>query len=145
MPQIRIKMNYGEIVLDFSDNKDLRVQLDKIDFKKLESLVTTKIPLVKKHATIIEEFKDLYMIDSAGNVMLKKIPKQKTDTIKLVVFLANRPLNTSEIKAATGITNPKSYMNLKREYIVEGDFFSLKADARVEVTKTIIPELRDLG
>lgn len=145
MPQLRIRMYYGDVVLDFTDHKDLQSQLDKIDFKELEKVVTARIPEVTKSTTIMEEFKDLYTMDGTGKIVLKKTPKQKTDAIKLAIFLANRGLNTAEIKAATGITAPKSYMNVKKDFIQSGEYFSLQTGARADVTDRIIPEVRKSG
>lgn len=142
MAQIRIKTKAGEVSIDFTDNKDLETQLNKIDFKELESIVSKNVPNASIiNSTIIEEFKDLYTIDSAGNLNLIKIPKQKTDAIKLAIFLANRGLKTSEIKTITGVAAPKSYMNQK-DFIKTGDSFSLQADARKEVLEKIIPKIR---
>lgn len=142
MAQIRIKTKVGEIAIDFTDNKDLEAQLNKIDFKELETIVAKKVPLASHGSSeIIEEFKDLYRIDSSGNVHLNKIPNKKGDAIKLAVFLSQRGISTNEIKLSTGISNPKAYMN-KKDFIESGDAFTLEAEARKEVLEKIIPKIR---
>lgn len=145
MPQLRIKTYYGEVLIDFTDAKDLQARLDRIDFRELENLISSRIPQTSKNTAILDEFKDLCAMDATGKIILKKIPKQKTDAIKLTIFLANRALNTLEIKIATGIKFPKSYMNVKKDFIPDGDRFSLQLGARHEVSNRIIPQLRKTG
>lgn len=142
MAQIKIKTKVGEIAIDFTDNKDLETQLTKIDFKELETIVAKNVPNIsREHSMIIEEFKDLYRIDSVGNVHLNKIPDKKADAIKLTVFLSQRSISTNEIKLSTGISNPKAYMN-KKDFIEDGDSFTLETEARKDVLEKIIPSLR---
>lgn len=142
MVQLRIKTKFGEVAIDFKDNKDLETQLSKIDFNELQEIITKKVPSsFSVTSDLIEEYKDLYRLNSAGNVILTKIPKKKTDAIKLAIFLSERGLTTSEIKISTGVTQPKSYMN-KKDFIQDGDSFSLPADTRKEVLEKIIPKLR---
>ncbi|SHO43603.1 hypothetical protein NSIN_20115 [Nitrosotalea sinensis] len=142
MAQIRIKTKVGEVAIDFSDNKDLENQLSKIDFKDLENIVAKSVPnILRVETTVIEEFKDLYRLDSSGNVHLNKIPKKKGDAIKLAVFLSEKGLSTNEVKTSTGISNPKAYMN-KKDFIENGDSFTLETEARKDVLEKIIPKLR---
>jgi len=144
MAQLRIKTKFGEVAIDFKDNKDLEQQLNKIDFKELENIVNKKIPQSSIVTTsVIEEFKDLYRLDSSGNVVLNKIPKKKVDALKLAGFFAEKGLSTNEMKTATGIPNPKAYMN-KKDFIQNGEYFSLESKARIEVLEKIIPKLRKL-
>lgn len=142
MPQIKIKTKVGEILIEFIDNSDLANKLDKINFKELESIVTKRVPnIMHIESIVIEEFKDLYRLDSSGNIHLNKIPKKKGDAIKLAVFLSEKGLSTNEIKISTGISNPKAYMN-KKDFIENGDSFTLETEARKEILEKIIPELR---
>ncbi|MEM3112537.1 MAG: hypothetical protein QXY90_05810 [Candidatus Anstonellales archaeon] len=141
MAQIRIKTNVGEITIDFTNNKDLETQLSKIDFKELESIVAKNVPNISHGSSVIEEYKDLYRLDSSGNVHLSKIPKKKADAIKLAVFLSESGLSRNGIKTATGISNPKAYMN-KKDFIDSGDSIALETEARKEVLEKIIPKVR---
>lgn len=142
MAQIRIKTKVGEVSVDFIDNKDLEKQLDKIDFNGLEDLVSKRIPnYLVVSSGVIEEYKDLYRLDSSGNIILTKIPKKMADAVKLAVFFSEKGLSTSEMKIATGISNPKAYMN-KKDFMQNGEYFSLEAKARKDVLENTIPKIR---
>ena len=142
MAQIKISTKVGEIIIDFKDTNDLESQLDKIDLNELQKIITKKIPsTIVSASDLIEEFKDLYRLNSSNNVVLSKIPKKKGDAIKLAVFLSENGLSTNELKIATGISNPKAYMN-KKDFVQNGEFATLSTEARKDVMEKIIPMLR---
>lgn len=142
MAQLRIKTKFGEVAIDFKDNKDLETQLSKIDFNELQAIITKKIPSsFSVSSDLIEEYKDLYRLNSSGNVILTKIPKKKGDAIKLAVFLSENGLSTNDLKIATGISNPKAYMN-KKDFVQSGEYATLSTEARKDALDKIIPRLR---
>jgi len=142
MAQIKIKTNVGEVSIDFTDVKNLENQLQKIDFKELEKIISKNVPtLTFTTNEVIEEFKDLYRINKSGIISLTKIPQTKGDAIKLAIFLSEQGLTTNELKIATGISNPKAYMN-KKEFVENGKYITLNTNARKDVLEKIIPNIR---
>lgn len=139
MPQAKIKTDYGELVIDFIDDNDLKTKLESVNFDKINEMITSKAGITKQ-IEIIQEFKDLYTRDRNG-LRLLKYPKDKSDQLRLAIFLAGRPLTQSELFHATGIKNPKAYTVANDFEKVEGSV-SIKSEGRKYVVEKIIPTIR---
>ena len=106
MAKIKISLAGSEITLEFSDTEDLKEQLEKIDFKRIEELLGGKrqsVPGTVKpdeacHERTPENVKEL------GTVDLLRISGGGQDAVKLAVFLAASGLGRDEIRKITGIT-----------------------------------------
>lgn len=140
MPKARIKTDYGEIEIDFTNEADLKTKLESTDWLKINNVITSKMGQNFKRIEIIEEFKDLYIVDKNG-LRLLRYPKDKSDQIRLSIFLAGRPLNQSEIFHAVGIKNPKAYTTAKDFQKID-DSIGMKSEGRKYVVEKIIPSIR---
>lgn len=105
MVMIKIRMAAGEMVIDFSDTKDLEDQIAKIDFEKIEKVIDSKVrsteatkPQKASLPDIPVEGRDL------GVINLLKVFEGGEDALKLAIFLAAKKLNGEEIKRITGVT-----------------------------------------
>jgi hypothetical protein len=90
---------------------------------------------------VLTSFEDIYTIGADGLIKLLKIPKNKTDILKLVLFLSPVPLTSTQLKQITGIQKPSAYM--KKDFISNPDgTYALTLDGRADVVNRIIPSLR---
>jgi hypothetical protein len=140
--EVRIETDLGEFTIHFTDNEDLRKKLSQIpEFKKtIEELVGSI--LVKERAKVLPNLEDIYAIEYDGTIKLLKYPKQKSDVIRLALFLSPVPLSTRAIEKVTGIDNPLAFMKA-RDFIENPEGYTISSDARAEVINKIIPQLRD--
>ncbi|MDE1863490.1 MAG: hypothetical protein KGI33_11350 [Thaumarchaeota archaeon] len=107
MAKINIKLSSAEITLEFRDTEDLREQLEKIDFARIDSILSAKrVSPLQTHErpvgeglnSIPEATKDL------GTINLLRISDGGQDAVKLAVYLAANKLPREEIRKATGVT-----------------------------------------
>ena len=140
MNQAVINTDFGELIIEFTNEKDLQTKIAAINIQKINETIISKFGKTSKAVKIIEEFKDLYTVDFTG-IRLLKIPDEKTDQVRLALFLAGRSLSPSEIKYATGINKPTSLTGSKG-FVKSGDKVTIDSDTRKVVLEKIIPELR---
>jgi hypothetical protein len=143
--EARITTKFGEFVLHFKDKTELEQKL--ADLPDFEKLVQEKIPesLLQHNDKVITGFDDLYAVDSNGEIKLLRYPKDKTDLIRLALFLSSSPLDVSRIKHVTGIYNPKAYMK-DQDFMENPDgTFTINSEARQAVLNEIIPALRPIA
>jgi len=145
MTEIKIKTRVGEIVIPFQNIDDLKEKIKDLDVEIIERIVNEKfsrnivsVPLFYS----AKEFKDICIFTSDGLPKLIKYPEQKTDIIKLVLFLSNRPLNLSQITQLTGVSNPLAYMSKNHFIQLKDGTYILEADQRKYVSEVLIPCLK---
>jgi hypothetical protein len=139
MNQARIKTEFGELVIEFIDELDLSKKLEQLNVKKISEIISKKIDIIKTHQ-ILEEFKDLYTLDSKG-IRLLRYPDEKTDQIRLALFLAGKPLSPPEIKHATGINKPTAFTG-HEGFEKIGKNITIDSKTRKLVLEKIIPSIR---
>jgi hypothetical protein len=138
--QARIKTNFGDLTILFDNENDLKDALENAS--KLAEIINEKAASLGILPETITGFEDISSIGSNGVPRLQKHPKKKSDTAKLVLFLASKPLDMNQWKEATGISNPLAYVN-KGDLIKNPDGrYSLEASARIYVIEKVIPSLR---
>ncbi len=105
MATIRINMTIGELVIEFTDTKDLERQLENIDLSKIESLLDKKIH-VQSNTYESEKIDHIesQTVNDLGTINLLKISDGGQDATKLAIFLASNKINREDIKRITGIT-----------------------------------------
>jgi hypothetical protein len=104
MATIRINMTMSEIMIEFTDTKDLERQLENIDFVKIESLLEKKIHAQpSKHEPERTNQIESQIVNDLGTVNLLKISEGGQDATKLAVFLASNKMNREDVKRITGI------------------------------------------
>ena len=139
--QARIKTKFGELVIDFETEDELKKKINSVNIKNVSQIVGSVVEKSKVQIKVLSEFKDLYTVDEKG-IRLLKFPKDKRDQIRLVLFLAGIPLNAAEITYATGIKNPKSLTKTKDFEQNSDGTVIINSDGRKEVVEKIIPILR---
>lgn len=142
--QVRIKTDFGEIVIDFETEEELKNKINSINIKNVSQIVGSVVEKSQAKIKVLGEFKDLYTVDDKG-IRLLKFPKDKRDQIRLVLFLAGIPLSAAEISYATGIKNPKSLTKTKDFEQNSDGLVTINTDGRKEVVEKIIPILRPQG
>lgn len=98
-------MTIGELVIEFTDTKDLERQLENIDLSKIESLLDKKNH-VQSNTYESEKIKHIesQTVNDLGTINLLKISDGDQDATKLAIFLASNKINREDIKRITGIT-----------------------------------------
>jgi hypothetical protein len=140
--EARIKTKFGELIIHFTDKKDLAKKLLLVT--EITSTVEQSIGqmLMKEPAKVLQGFEDIYAIESDGTIKLLKYPKQKADVLRLALFVSSVPLTPIQLKKVTGIDNPGSCMKAK-DFIENPDgTYTISSEARAEVMNKIIPSLR---
>ena len=149
MPRLNLKMPFGEVSFDFTDNKDLEEHLDKVDFDALAKTVVDKVPsLVLPQRQGRDETKDL--VDSHGKFMMfKKSPKAKIDMVILAIYAYGTGATIDEIRRTTGIPDPSGdaiNSGSSRRYFTTLDkanqVYGLSPEGLQRVVNEIIPLLR---
>ncbi|MHB8602820.1 MAG: hypothetical protein ACYC6W_03155 [Nitrosotalea sp.] len=140
MNQARIKTEFGEIVIEFTDESDLNNKIETLNVNKIIQTINEKINTIKMPIQVMEEFKDLYTVDSQG-IRLLKYPAEKSDQIRLILFLSGRSLTPAELKYATGIDNPTS-LTASKGFQKIGNTVTIDSEVRKLVLEKIIPEVR---
>jgi hypothetical protein len=139
--EARIHTKFGEIVIHFNGKEDLEEKLSQV--LELTGIIQKRVDAIlpKEPEKVFPGFEDIYTIGPDGLIKLLKIPKNKTDTLKLVLFLSPVPLTYTQLKQITGIQNPSAYM--KKDFISNPDgTYALTPEGRADVVNRIIPSIR---
>jgi len=140
--EARVKTNFGEFIIHFTDNEDLKKKLLQVpEFKKTIEESIGSI-LVKEPEKIIPGLEDIYTIGPDGSIRLLKYPQQKAALLRLALFVSPVPLTPIQLKKVTGIDNPGAYMTTKDFSANPDGTYTLSSDARAEVVSKTIPSLR---
>jgi hypothetical protein len=138
-------MPFGEISIEFTDNKDLEEQLEKIDFEGLTKVVGAKVGIIAEPKRIREELKDL--CDTDGKYMIfKKAPTKKVEKVMFAIYCYGTSATLDEIRRTSGITDPSGNVigpNAKYFLSLGNKIYGL-SDAGIQtVTQEVIPALRE--
>jgi len=139
--EARIRTKVGEFTVHFGDKADLEKKLAQVPefVSTIESSLGTI--LVKELERVIPGLEDIYSHAPDGTIKLLKLPKQKTDLLRLAAFLSPTPFNVTQLKHITGVDNPKAYIG--KDFTPNSDgTYSLSSEGREEVANKIIPALR---
>jgi len=139
--EAKIHTKFGEIVIHFNDKEDLEKKLSCTP--ELVDLIQKKVDTIlpKEPEKVLSGFEDIYTVGTNGLIKLLKIPKSKTDTLKLVLFLSPISLTYTKLKQITGIKNPSAYM--QKDFISNQDgTYTLTPEGRADVVNRIIPSIR---
>ena len=104
MFKIKLNLSCGELIIEFADTEDLKNQLGKIDFAKIESLFNAKDSDEKTQTSAKVSSDDAQTVKDLGTVNLLKISERGMDAIKLAVFLASCGINKEQVRKITGVT-----------------------------------------
>lgn len=148
MPRLNLKMPYGEVSFDFTDNEDLTRQLEKIDFEAVAKIVAEKVgAILPGTKQVREDIKDL--VDTDGKFMIfKKTPRKKIDKVMLAIYAYGTSATTDEIRRTTGILDPSGDVinaGSSRKYFITitKQTYGLSDLGIQTVTTEIIPSLLD--
>jgi len=140
--EARVKTDFGEFIIHFADNDDLKKKLLQIpEFKKTIEESIGSI-LVKEPQKVITGLEDIYANGPDGLIRLLKYPQQKAALLRLASFVSPVPLTPIQLKKITGIDNPGAYMTTKDFIANQDGTYTLSSDARAEVVSKTIPSLK---
>lgn len=149
MNQVRIKRDFGEVVIEYSNLEDLENKLEEIE--KIEELVTAKVGAPRSvHAQRQPKpgYEDIYQFLPDGLVELLIFPNKNVQRVALVFFAYDQAVDPLLIERCTNIRYVVSKVikaGGNRKYFVrnkEGKY-SLSSDGIEWVTSVVIPKLRE--
>ncbi len=140
-------MPYGELSIEFSDNKDLEDQLTKIDFEDLAKIVAARLgSVVGEPKKVRDELNDI--CDTDGRYMIfKKSPSKKTEKVMLTIYCYGTSATVDEIRRTTGISDPSGDVinagsSVKYFLSLGNKAYGLSDLGIQTVTQEIIPALK---
>ncbi len=148
MPEVRIKTDFGEVVIPYNNIEELENGLKEIE--KVVELVSSKAANIIKKESVQQKtgFEDLFSLTSDGLVEIKKAPDSEVKTVALVLF-AYHPngASTKQISKSSGVGNVSSriltHSAYKKYFRKLGKKnYGLSQEGLEFVTKEIIPKLR---
>lgn len=143
MPEVRIKTDFGEIVVPYNDLAELEKGL--IDIDKVIELVNSKIGSItpKEKLKVKPGFDDIYIINHDGTVSILK-PGNKTENIGIVLFAYDpTPLKVKFIASSSGVAKAKDILKSTKYFErKEHGLYKLNADGLTWITTKVIPNLR---
>jgi hypothetical protein len=141
--QVRLNTAYGELTLAFDSEAELQQAIQEVP--ALIKVLGDAGPLLQVERKAPSGFEDLCTIDHEGLPRLLKHPVKKSDVVRLILFLAPRPLTAKQWQDASGVSNPIAYV-AKKDLLKGSDSrYSLEAAARTYVVNKVIPTLRGAG
>lgn len=141
MPEVRIKTDFGEIVIPFNEISELQKGLQ--DIEKVIQIVNAKIGKISKKPKVKTGFEDIYTINDDGSVSILK-PAEKTENIGIVLFAYDPvPLKPKVIATYSGAKNAKDLLR-KAKYFdkLEYGTYKLNAEGLTWIVNTVFPKLR---
>ena len=144
MPQVRIKTDFGEIVIPYNDISELQKGLNDID--KVIETVNTKFDLIKPKESlkVKQGFEDIYTINHDGTVSILK-SGNKTENIGIVLFAYDpAPLKVKFVAESSGVIKAKDIIK-DPKYFERKEYgsYKLNADGLKWITSVVIPKLRE--
>ena len=148
MNQVRIKREFGDLVIEYSTLEDLQSKLDEIE--KVEQIVASKIgvPLSQYGQRKPKPgYEDVYRFLPDGTVELLLFATKKVWRVALVLFAYDQAVSGSVIEKNTNIKNVISNVlttgpNKKYFNRTKDGKYCLFPDGLNWVTTTVIPALR---
>lgn len=150
MARLNLKMPYGEVAVDFTDNEDLKKQLEKIDFEGLVRIISDKVgSILTESKKIREDLKDICETDGRY-IIFKKVPSKKIDKVILAIYAYGNSATVEEIKRTTGISDPSGdYLNsgsYSKYFVSYGNKSYGLSDVGLHVAvDEILPKLRSVA
>lgn len=148
MHQVRIKRDFGELVIEYTDLQDLEEKLNELE--NTEQLVLSKVGgSLARHAgrEAKPHYQDAYRFLSDGTVELLLLPTKNVQKVGLVLFAYDQAVSVSAIEKCTSIQNVAANVlnsGPNKKYFIrtsEGNY-ALSPDGLTWVTSTVIPNLR---
>ena len=147
MNQVRIKRDFGDVIIEYTDLEDLERKLDEV--KKVEELVTSRVAPTSLHAQRQPKpgYEDIYRFLPDGTVELLVFPKKKVHQVALVLFAYGQRIPSSLIEKCTNIRNVASNVlttggNKKYFNRTKDGKYSLSSEALELVTSVVVPRLQ---
>lgn len=140
MQEVRIKTNFGEIVISYSNLSELENGLKEVD--KVIEIVTTKIGTIKETPKVKTGFDDIYRINDDGSVSILK-PGGKTEHVGIVMFAYDpTPLKVEFIAQSSGVRNAKDFLKGKYFDRLEYGFYKLNSTGLNWIINEVVEKLR---
>lgn len=143
MPEVRIKTDFGEIVIPYNEISDLEKGLANVD--KIVETVNSKVGTIrsKEKPKIKPGFEDIYTINDDGSISILR-PGTKTENIGIVLFAYDpKPLKTDFITLSSGVKQSQDYMKGSKYFDkLERGYYKLNADGLSWVINEMVPKLR---
>ena|SRR3990172_811803 len=140
MPEVRIKTDFGEIVIPYNNLSDLENGLKDID--KVIETVNAKVGKIKDKPKVKTGFEDIYRINDDGSVSILK-PGSKTENIGIVLFAYDpTPLKVEIISLSSGVKKAQDFMKGKYFDRLEYGYYKLNADGLFWVVNDVVPKLK---
>jgi len=146
--QVRIKREFGDLVIEYSTLEDLQSKLDEIE--KVEQIVASKIGVsLSQYGQRKPKpgYQDVYRFLPDGTVELLLFPTKKVQRAALVLFAYDQAVPAAVIEKCTNIhkviskvltvTGSKEYFTRTKD-----GKYSLSPGGLTWVTSTLIPQLR---
>lgn len=138
--EVRIKTDFGEIVIPYNNVSDLEKELADVD--KVIEVVSAKVGTIKEKPKVKPGFEDIYNINEDGSVSILK-PGGKTENIGIVLFAYDPiPLKVEFIAKSSGVKKAKDFLRGKYFDRLEHGHYKLNADGLSWIINQIIPTLR---
>ncbi|MEM3112539.1 MAG: hypothetical protein QXY90_05820 [Candidatus Anstonellales archaeon] len=143
MPEVRIKTDFGEISIPYTEVSDLEKGLANID--KVIEIVNSKTGTIKskEKPKVKLGFEDIYTINDDGSVSILK-PGTKTENIGIVLFAYDpQPLKTDLISYSSGVTRSHDYMKGSKYFDrLEHGYYKLNAEGLSWIINEVVSKLR---
>lgn len=138
--KIKLSDTGHELDIQFSNCEDLEEKLGELE-RIIDLLTRSQVIMRLSPKKPLEQYQELYTYTSEGKLRLLRFPEQKADVIRLVLFLAERPLSLDEIREITGIDKPSSYMKGGDFVEIKENVYTLSPEGRKKVVDEVIPSL----
>lgn len=148
MHQVRIKRDFGELVIEYSDLQDLESKLNELE--ATDQLVLSKVGGSLTHHAGRDSkpgYEDVYRFLPNGTVELLLHPTKNVQRVGLVLFAYDQAVPVSAIEQCTNIQNVAANVlspGPNKKYFVrpsDGNY-ALSPQGLAWVTSTVIPKLR---
>jgi len=141
MPEVRIKTDYGEIVVPFTTISDLETGLK--DIEKVNQIVNTNVGKIKRKPKVKTGFEDIYLINDDDSVSILK-PGEKTENVGIVLFAYDPiPMKILDVKNYSGVKNAKENLNQAKYFDNVGKgLYKLNSTGLAWLVNSVFPKLR---
>ncbi|WP_133124032.1 hypothetical protein [Nitrosotalea sinensis] len=146
MSEVRIRTEFGEVVIPYNEVSDLEKGLANID--KVIEIVNSKVGHLKgkEKPKVKFGFEDIYTINDDGSISILR-PGTKTENIGIVLYAYDpKPLKTDLITLFSGVKQSQDYMrNSKYFDKLERGYYKLNAAGLSWIINEVVPKLKKLN